>query len=402
MNVFVIPSWYPGDMQPLAGLFIAEQVRTLAALRPRWTLAVSLWAQDSSTVILKRPRTVPAALRAAAQPPSRRRAANVCEYDHPVLSWSHRLLSGRISALLDANRHNLRRAMSDAGAIDLIHAHVSYPAGWIAMELSRESGIPYVITEHMGPFPFPEFLAGPRHLKEIVALPLSKAAAVIAVSPALRGQIEQFGIHGVAVIPNLVDERFFRPAETGSPDDRIVFFTLARIEPDKGILDLLNAARELLDSLPEEAKRRVSFRIGGDGTMRGRYAKEASRMRIDGEVTWLGRLTRHQARAEYQRCTGFVLASRWESFGLVLVEAMACGKPVIATRCGGPETIVTAENGILVDVADRPQLAQAMRSVVERSVRFDSARIREQCVERFGGPAVVARIEEMYSRALAA
>ena len=95
-----------------------------------------------------------------------------------------------------------------------------------------------------------------------------------------------------------------------------------------------------------------------------------------------------------------VLPSRAESFGAVLVEALACGTPVVATRCGGPEDIVTPEVGELVPVGDPDALATALGDALRESGRRDPARLRAYALEHFGWDSIVDRIHEIYRQAV--
>jgi glycosyltransferase involved in cell wall biosynthesis len=93
--------------------------------------------------------------------------------------------------------------------IDIIHAHVSYPAGYIAYLLSKEFDIPYVITEHMSPFPFPEYIKDKKVINEL-NISLYNASKIIAVSEDLKKDIEQYGFKNIEVIPNFIDETRYR------------------------------------------------------------------------------------------------------------------------------------------------------------------------------------------------
>jgi glycosyltransferase involved in cell wall biosynthesis len=99
---------------------------------------------------------------------------------------------------------------------------------------------------------------------------------------------------------------------------------------------------------------------------------------------------------EFENCDCFVLPSRHESFGVVYVQAIACGKPIIATRCGGPEHIVTPENGLLVDIASPSQLAKALHDMFTFRDNYDAKLIRQQFLDRFSLPVVVNKIERVY------
>jgi len=375
----------------------------MAELHPDWRIGVSLWGQGEAFVCSAHLRHSPRCLldALALRAGQRETAPNVVEFLTPALWWPERVLGGNKRALVAAGRENLRRAIARWGGIDVIHAHGSYPAGWIAMALSRERGIPYVITEHMGPFPLPVYARGDGTLKPILREPLAHAAATIAVSPALAATIAGFGLPEPEAIPNLVDERLYA-ATPRTPDDSFVFYTLTLMDPSKGIGDLLEGAAQFLASLDSGARARVRFRLGGGGRSLDAFRAQAKRLGIDANVEWLGQLPRAESRAAFARCDCFVLPSRHESFGIVYVEAAASGRPVIATRCGGPEWIVTPDTGVLVPVQDPAALAHALAFMHAHAREYDAAAIRARCLERFSRPAVVARLESAYRRVIEA
>jgi glycosyltransferase involved in cell wall biosynthesis len=399
MNLFIIPSWHPHRCFPWEGSFLVEQALAIAGTRPGWKVGVSLWGQGEGFVstahLLKSPRCLFDAL--ALRPGERELAPNLVEFMTPALWWPERVFGGNRAALLDANRRNLERAVGRFGPVDVLHAHVSYPAGWLAMRLSAETGIPYVLTEHMGPFPLPVYARRDGQLKSILREPLERAAARIAVGPVLAGTIAGFGLPEPEVIPNLVDERHYR-CETSPDPAHFTFFTLCAMDPLKGVSDLLRGAARFIGDLPERDRPRVRFRIAGDGPSLAHHRHEARELRLDSCISWLGRLPRERAREEFARCDCFALTSRHESFGIVFVEAGASGKPVIATRCGGPETIVTPENGVLAGVGDVEGIARALGSMFKGTRTYDAEQIRRRTLERYGREAVVSQLEAVYRR----
>src|SRR5258706_12683408 len=160
MNILVLPSWYGHRCHPLHGTFVLEQAAALADLRPAWNVALSYWGQGlgriSSDHLRESPRCLIDALRLPRED-ERALASNLREFRTRALSWNERWRHGNREGILAANRRTLARPRARFGSIAGLHAHVSYPAGWVAMKLSDETGIPYVITEHMGPFPIPVY-----------------------------------------------------------------------------------------------------------------------------------------------------------------------------------------------------------------------------------------------------
>ena len=96
----------------------------------------------------------------------------------------------------------------------------------------------------------------------------------------------------------------------------------------------------------------------------------------------------------------FVLSSEVETFGVVVAEALATGLPVVATRSGGPESIVRSGDGILVPVGDVTALAEAMSEIRRRRTEFSPQRLREACAARYSPNAIAARLIQIYRDAL--
>ncbi|MBI5169454.1 MAG: glycosyltransferase [Candidatus Eisenbacteria bacterium] len=395
MNVFAIPSWYPEPARGLlGGTFLHEAFLAIARHHADVNLDVALWGQGDfelsgarARAWLARPHLV-----TAARPERRAVAPNLVEHYAPVWTWRFATRRGNAPAVLAVVRAQLERSRRERGRIDLIHAHVSFPAGWLAMRLSRDTGIPFVLTEHMSPFPFTHFVRDGRVVPE-VAEPLRQARRVVAVSRALAAQIRDAVGVEPEVIPNGVDEDFFTPGPSrGGP---FTFLTVGAIETQKGIDVLIAAAGQLQTN----AGRAARFRVVGEGRFRGLYEQLARSLVLGNRFEWLGALPRERVRDEMRACDAFVLTSRHESFGVVYAEALACGKPVLATHCGGPEDIVGEGDGLLVPVDDVAATAEALDALARGDAAFDSAAIRASFERRFASRAVAARTVALYRAA---
>lgn len=396
MHIAVIPSWYPTDTTPLAGVFIREQAQAIAQLSPTTQVSVSTWGHNecglSACSFTQSYVSLQSFLRNRRRPRCRL-VKGVREYLAPTLTWPRCLPGGGLRPIVESNLANLRLAQEQLGPVDLIHAHVCYPAGYIARVLAPQLGVPYIITEHMSPFPFPSLLSCGRLLPDVAGA-IHEAAAVVAVSPSLADAIASYGFERPAVIPNLVDERRFEPApatRTGT-----VFFTLCGMAAQKGVDHLLRAIAQW-DPPAGDAE----FWIAGDGPQRATYMELAKRLEIDDRIVWLGPVSREDAPRFFRECNAFVLPSRHETFGIVFAEALACGKPVLATRCGGPECIINEVNGRLVEVGDIPGLARELRAMAKAHATYSSSAIRSDFMARFSRHAVVPQILALYEKVLA-
>ena len=205
-------------------MFIKEQAEALAEQCPDIRVMISTWGHDDSKLVLRSPRKTWAALSWRLRQPLQRieEKNKVWEVFHPHLDWSEKLPFGGIKRLIGVNRRNLMYAKRCFGEIDLIHAHVSFPAGYVAAQLSEEFSIPYVLTEHMGPFPFSSLIDNGVPRYEIDQA-FTNASCSIAVSPSLASRIASFGFLTPEIIPNMVDERRF--LVTSPIARRFVFFT---------------------------------------------------------------------------------------------------------------------------------------------------------------------------------
>lgn len=396
MNLFVIPSWYPSQAQPIGGIFTQEQAEAIAELCPDIKVIVSTWGHCDGEFPIRRPWQAIRMLKWRLRQRENivRQRNGVCEVFNPALSWSHRLPFGGAKRLIEVNHRNIQHAIDRFGKIDVIHAHVSYPAGYVASILAQEFGIPYVLTEHMGPFPFPSLMHKGKPLPEI-SQAFARAAESIAVSPSLAKRIAEFGYREPIVIPNVVDERRF---SLGNPSaDKFVFFTLCGLTDQKGIDHLLEAI-----ALWNPPADRFEFRIGGDGTMRAAYQAMAERLGVSDRVRWLGAVSREDAPRLFRECHIYVMPSRHETFGVVYVEAIASGKPIIATRCGGPEFLVNETNGRLVEIGDIKGLSATMQQMASHWNQFNPVAIRQDFERRFSRPAVVAQLRSLYESVIGA
>jgi len=323
---------------------------------------------------------------------------NVVEIERPILEWSPLLAGGNTRGMLNSHHANFVEAEAINGRVDLIHAHVGFPAGWIAWQLARRFRRPFVITEHMGPFPFPSraFLRVDGSLAERLSAPFLASARNVAVSPALMRAMADFGITHVSVIPNLVDEERFLPCPRAHSTRDFVLFSLCNLVEGKGLDDLLKATGRAMAEIPS-----LRLVVGGDGPMRGALEALAERLGISERVSWLGMVDPAVTPGLYQNCDAFILTSRAETFGVVYVEALACGKPVIATRCGGPEAFVHEGNGLLVSIGDVPAIASAMVKMARSFDHYRAEDIRSDFMKRFSRPAVVRQLLALYRNVLA-
>lgn len=397
IKVFFIPSWYPTSDNPLSGIFIKEHALGLANAFPGFQIGISLWGSHQKSLLLKAKSwyNVPFNLLTAGKKSGFQKLfPNCTEYFTPAFTWTRKIWRGNMNGIVKANENNLLQFIAQHGKPDIIHAYVAHPAGYIAMELNKKYKIPYVITEEMSPFPLPDY-GKPGQLSDWLYTAYRHSSANIAVSKSLYQKMEKEEVRNLVVIPNFIDEDYFSPSSfQAKPARRFLF--IGRLEHQKGVDILLKAFSNLI----QKGFLDVQLWIGGDGSEFKLLKQFEGTLKLKGNIKWLGALSRIQVKQNLQDCDAFVLPSRHESFGIVVAEAHAMGKPVIATRCGGPEEIITPENGLLVDPGNAGQLSAAMAQFISGARTYDPQAIRKSCLERFSKKVVTGKIVNLYQEVI--
>ena len=380
-KILLIASWYPTINAPVNGIFIQDQAQALsqqydvAVLAPRvagWReilhgkIGARSQLQEEENLLVSRERVLAPVPRA------------------PV--WAYR-------NWLPAAARGFAKLLAQWGKPDLIHAQVVLPGGLSAVRLGKQHGIPVVLTEHTSPFSA-HLKTAP--LRRWVKETLAQSDRVLAVSPALAQQIQAFDKNlEIYIVGNLINTDFFVPVKTERhSSSKTHFLSVGLLTPQKGINFLLQAAARLL----QRGLTTFELIIGSDGPERPRLERLAQSLGLKEQCHFTGMLTREQVKYQMQQCDVFVLPSLHETFGLVLAEAMACGKPVIATRCGGPEFVVTLETGVLVEVANPEALANALANFITAHLKFDPQRVSHSVVERFGKDVFLQQISTIYEQ----
>jgi glycosyltransferase involved in cell wall biosynthesis len=281
---------------------------------------------------------------------------------------------------------------------DLIHAHFIYPEGTVAHRLARRYDVPFVVTEHA---PWTGWLDRPGVARQ--SLPAARAsAALMPVSTSVLDSIRAYAGESVSarVVPVGVDTNRFVPREEAARQrDQILF--VGWINFNKGI-DVLLAAMARLAARDSPGR----LLLVGGGFYRDTLVQEqklreqAAALGLGDRVTFLGRQPPAEVARLMAESAVVVLPSRAESFGAVLVEALACGTPVVATRCGGPEDIVNDAVGKLVPVGDPEALATALAVVLAEPAHYDPSLLRAYAVENFDWDPIVDRVHNVYLEAV--
>ena len=277
------------------------------------------------------------------------------------------------------------------GPIDIIHAQSSLWGGISAAYISEKYNIPLVITEHSsverGPYVKNSYVP-------FIKDSYKKAKKVITVGNGLKNEIQALsGRNDIEVIGNLVDLSKFT-IKKRIQNEKFIFFSLAFLEGEKRFDTLIKAfAKKFKD-------KEAMLYIGGDGSQRAWLEALAQENGVKKQIIFLGALSRDDVAKWMNKCDCFVLPSRYETFGVVYIEALASGRPVIGALNGGAEDIINNLNGYLVPIYDIDKLAEKMLELYKKIDSYNEEEIRSDCLKRFSPEVIVNKIISVYKEVL--
>jgi glycosyltransferase involved in cell wall biosynthesis len=370
MNVLFLTTNWPRETSPIDGMFVREHARAAAQ------------TADVRVVHLERARgraLVDVTRLPGDDPPSWR--ARYRRFPKPLS-----IVSFILSPLV------AQRRLARGGWVpDVIHAH-SFLSALPALALGRLLQRPVVYTEHWSVF-LPENPARLGYAMRLAArFALRRADLVLPVSVALESALRELEPRAeLHVVPNAVDEGLFRADGTRRPRARRRLLTVGLLDNDaKGVDVLLEALARV------SGHNDLLLDVVGDGSRRPEYEALAVRLGLADAVTFHGLLPRTHVARLMRDADLFVLASRFDNNPCVVLEAMACGVPVVATRVGGVPELVDQNVGLLAEPHDPLSFAEQLRAALARIDDFDRVQIAERARARYGRETIAGLLAEAY------
>ena len=380
MHIMFIPSWYDNDRNKVHGSFFREQatklqesgVKVTVAYNEIWPLTLMGKVKEKSGLSFK----VEKGLR-------------TYRYKNYNFIPKHPLMFN----IFDKRMEKLyKEVVEKEGKVDIIHAQSSLWGGISAAYVAKKYNIPLVITEHSsvkrGAY------VRESYYKRIIDS-YKSADKIIAVGNGLKKEIEELSERkDIKVIGNLVDLSLFDIRNINKETNEFTFFSIAFLEGEKGFDTLIKAFAE------KYKNKNAKLVIGGDGSQMEWLKGIAKSENVEDQVVFTGALSREEVANWMNKCNAFVLPSRYETFGVVYIEALASGKPVIGTFNGGAEDIVNKDVGILVEKDNIEQLSEAMNYIKTNINKYNPSQIRRYCTDKFSAKVIINKIISTYEEVL--
>lgn len=386
MNVVMIPSWFSTKENPTLGSFFLNQAKALEKGGNKvYILYYDLYSAKTVSNFWKYGETEETEI------------DGIKVYRKKVLApGKNNEIYGCKNAAARAIYQLYKKYLFERKIkIDIIHAQSCIWAGYTAMKLSRKVNVPYIITEHSTMYKLRTNMIRP--VKKTVMKTFQNAAKVIAVSDEFV-QILQPWTKVDKVIPNVIETDRFVIASRERNKDEFVFLAVAYMHDieKKGLPLLIGAFFELL----QQTKIKVRLKIGGDGDNKKILIRQCEKLNIKNKVEFLGALSRDAVAKQMQQCDAFVLPSKYETFGVVYFEAMATGKPVIATATGGPDEYITPSNGLLIPINDKAALVNAMKKIMDEYDKYSPLEIRNSVAQSMSPECICRQLEQVYEQVI--
>lgn len=377
MNIFLISRGFPTDKDPSFGNFEIIQAEALRKLGHKVTiLAPEVGIRTFKGKVGMTPR---------------REYGGYSYQTFPVVLLRY-FPSLRERSIRKAMKSFYREVAAREGKPDLVYAHYLFNMNY-SLSFADEFDGALVGIEHWS-----RLMNGniDDDTRQLVLKTYPKFDKIIAVSPALSRSLKSdYGIKA-SFVPNIVDSRFIDAPKTEHPHKPFKFSTVARLVGWKNIDIVVEACGILRDREVE-----FNLNIAGAGEEYDNLARQIENLHLGSQVRLAGILEASQVVKLLSESDALVLPSSHETFGVVFIEAMAMGLPVIAGNFGGPVDIVNESNGILVPIRDAKVLADSMQDMIENYSRYDNRRIALDCESQYSSEKVAKSLEKIFEETLA-
>lgn len=376
MHIMVIPSWYSSKANKVHGSFFKEQFKALQNDGEKISVAYNEIWPITKLGKIKEKRKI------NFQVEDNLRTYRYKDYNYfPKNPMMFRSFNKRMDKLY-------KEIVKKEGKVDIIHAHSCFWGGIAAAYISKKYNIPLVITEHSS-LKYAKYAKD--SYKQYIFDAYKEADILISVGTGLKKEISEYVDRDIMVIPNMVDLNLFYI--DNNKNKKFTFFSCAFLEEGKGMGDLIKAFSMAFKGQD------VILNIGGDGSTKNSLEELAKEINIDEQVNFLGALSREQVSEEMRKCDAFALPSEHETFGVVYIEALACGKPVIGANNGGAEDIIEEYNGMIANKNDVDSIKDALIEIKENYNIYNKNLIRKKVVDKYSEEVLVECIKGVYKEA---
>lgn len=398
MKVLIIPSWYPHPEDKINGSFFREQALVVGdycdvkVLVVRFESGSGIFKSSSSfsCKIKKIFKYIFGNVKKEGLPPDEIfLRPQLSQYSASVVAFSRR---DRYRKRVNAYIHAFNDLVSTGWKPELIHAHSAELAGLVALEIKSRYNIPYVITEHM---PFSIF-SYPKIIQDDIRRVFLLANTVLSLS---YDKVRQLAMSNISVEPNivynLVDESIFdRLSDKYIPGSPLKIISIGAASYLKDHMTMLRALKMLKDRGVPFSLTLIGLGVWGD--IYDDIINFVRENNLCNDVLVIDKVDRSEVCGYLSSHQIYLMTSVAEGFPVSVLEAMACGLFVVATRHGGTEDILTSEVGVIVEIKNYEKIADRLQDLYLGNIGYTPIDIREHVVSLCGKKAFSERLIAYY------
>jgi len=370
-SVLFLPRWYPNKLDVQLGIFIQRQA-----------------------VLIKNDFNVTVIYAQAVKEQDQKFEIQQSESEgiHEIIVY-FKSDKGLFRKLINGLRYKKAQQIAHKqikNSVDLCHVFVPYRSLFLALKIK----VPFVITEHWSGHLTGAFSRKNFADKFLYKRYLKRSKNISCVSHLLQKQFEINTGFSSVVIPNHIEfsDLTSRKKET----ENIEILTVSDLDDaTKNISGLLTAFSQSL-----KINNQLRLTIVGGGPDENKLIDLIQKLHLNEFVILKGRLKHNEVLDYYQQCDFYICNSNVETFGMAVAEALMAGKPVIVTRCGGPEEFVNNENGILIPLNNNQKLTDAILQMSGEYSKFNALKITHNINQKYGAEAVKKMWIDFYNAVL--
>lgn len=381
MKVLWLASWYPNQLTALNGDFIQRQAVAIPVDGAE-IVVLHVCALDTITDFQLVTNTQH----------KHNPVKEVIVYYPNAHGWKRPL---KLFRFFKAHEIGIKYLRSIGWAPDLVHIHVIYPAFLAYQRLFK--GLPFVISEHYGAYRLKGVFVNRPLFRYITQKAIQSAAYVIALNQSMVEAMENHGLHGkYLTLPNVVDTElfFYKPQPTKNHKFRFLHVS-NMVDSVKNVSGIVRAFSNLVQN-----HQAVELILVGDGPDKQSIIDLSLELNLSENISFLPNIPHDQVAAQMQAADAFVLNSNYEGLPCVILEAMACGLPIIATETGGIAEWVHSKNGFLIEPKNQEKLLSSMQDLIHRATTFDHQLIASAIHDRCSYPTIATQILQIYQMVL--
>lgn len=380
-NVLFLPKWYPNKKDPQAGIFVRKHAQAAALHHNVAVLYISSDEEISKQEIIT---------------DSSNGVLEIAIYfKRSTLPILKKVIN--FYRYFKASKKGYEILLKQWEKPDLVHVNVLTRPGIFAFYLKNFKNIPYIITDHWSGYIEDDFSKKNAVEKWLVRRIAGEAKIILPVSEALMKGMQANKLKNkYKVVPNVVEPVL--PKSSGHiKKGKVIIVNVSDLDDKiKNISGLLNAFNEVVKQRPQ-----AELHIIGGSYDEQKLHQQAKELGLWETSVFFHGTMKNEAVLQFLTNSDFlVVNSNIETFSVVTAEAMACGKPVVSTKCGGPEQFINEENGILIDKNEQQQLQKALLKMIDTYHEYNAEHIKKGIGSKLSMAAVGKILDEVYREIL--